>query len=824
MTLVYLAVAWAVGIWLSRWMWSLGVFTCAAPAAWLWVMALMAPLAVLFVARKRPRWRLPAVLLLFLLLGALRFQLTPFTPCFNPHDLAYYNGTPEDPAWATVTGVVLQPPDESETQLQVRVQAESVTLGQSEESLPVRGRALFTIDRYPGVRYGDRVAVRGRLEVPPVFEGFDYREYLARRTVHTIIPRPDVRVLGRGARSGFWPALYAVRTEAQEVIARLLPEPEAGLLTGILLGVESGIDPGLYDEFNRTGVSHIIVISGFNITLIAGMMTAIFARLLGPRRAFWPVVASIALYVLLVGADAAVMRAGLMGILVVWAAYLGRQSTAVIALFVAGLVMTLANPLTLWDVGFQLSFVATFSLIVFAAPMARRFEAAMRQRLPAGVAPKVIGFLNDALIVTLAATVLTLPLIAYYFGRVSIVSPLTNLLVLPVQPPVMVWGGIAMITGLLATLHPALEAVLWPVARALAAIPWLALHWTVLAVQKLSSLPFASVEVNLGAVGLWSYFGLIGLLALASRSSPLVGTGLQRLKGALSSSRLTTVAASLLLVTGSLLLLALRSQPDGRLHVHFLDMERGQAALVVTPDGQQVLIDGGHNPTELLSALGQHIPFYDRQIELVALTHAGDERIGGLVELPERFTVRQVLQAPFPYPSTAFESWLRGLRAERLPVVQAEAGTRVLLGHGVALDVLRPGPDPVLNKKGELNLNDNSLVLRLSWGDTSFLLLGDASQAVQDELVMSGLIQPATVVNLPQGGRQSGFSQALLDAAQPEQAVVFVQRDDRRRQLAAPVEAAWKAVVGEAGWQRTDQAGTVSCTSDGKQVTCQDSR
>ncbi|HSN77763.1 MAG TPA: ComEC/Rec2 family competence protein [Anaerolineae bacterium] len=530
--------------------------------------------------------------------------------------------------------------------------------------------------------------------------------------------------------------------------------------------------------------------------------------------------AGIVLYVLLVGADAVVLRAGLMGLLVVWAAYLGRQSTAVVSLFTAGFVMTAANPLLLWDVGFQLSFTATLSLILFASPMTRRFEAAVRPRLPAGVAPALLGFLDDALLVTLAATALTLPLLAYTFGRVSIVSPLTNLLVLPAQPPVMVWGGLAVLVGLPASLHPALEAALWPIARALAAIPWLALHWTVAVVQALSSLPFASAEVDLGLAGLWATFGLIALLRLASRPSlPLLGGALHRLQGALLSSRLATLAATLLLVVASLLFVALRGQPDGRLHVHFLDLARGEAVLIVTPDGQQVLIDGGPSPTALLGALGGQMPFYDRTLELAVVTHPGDERVGGLVELAQRFTVQQALQSPFPYPTAAYESWLRGLRAAGVPVVPAEAGTRLLLGRGVALDVLHPGPDPVLNTKGELNLQDNGLALRLSYGETSFLLLGDASRALQDELVRRGLIGPATVVVVPQGGRQAAFSPALLDAARPQQAVVFVQRDDRFRQLAAPVEAAWRAVVGEDGWHRTDLAGRVSFVSDGRSVT-----
>lgn len=820
MTLVYLAVAWALGIWLSRWLWSLGVFGCAAPTEWVWGALMAAAAAGLALAWRRPRGRLPASMGLLLVLGALRFQLTPYTPCLTPDDLAFYNGDAQRPVRAAVTGVVLRPPEERDTRLRVRIEAESISLGQEEAPRPVRGRALFTVARYPGLQHGDRVAVRGSLEGPPVFEDFDYREYLARRNVHTLIQQPEVTVLERGAAQGFWRALYALRGEAQELIARLLPEPEAGLLTGILLGMESGIDPALYDQFNRTGVSHIIVISGFNITIVAGLMTAIFGRLLGPKRAFWPVVAGIVLYVLLVGADAVVVRAGLMGILVVWAAYLGRQSTAVISLFVAGFLMTLANPLTLWDVGFQLSFVATLSLIIFATPMSQRFEAALRPRLPAGSASTLIGFLNDALIVTLAATILTLPLIAYYFGRVSIVSPLTNLLVLPVQPPVMIWGGLAVIVGLPASLHPALETVLWPVARGLALIPWLALAWTVAVVQRLAALPFASLEVQLGVVGLWSYFALIGLLMLSRRPSlPLVGAALQRAKAALSSARLTSLAASLLVIAGSLLALGLHSQPDGRLHVHFLDLERGEAVLIVTPDGQQVLIDGGHSPTELLGELGRHIPFYDRTLELVVLTHAGDERVGGLVELAQRFEIEQVVQAPFPYPATAYESWLRTLRAEGIPIAPAETGGRVLLGHGVSLDVLHPGADPTLDREGELKPEENSVVLRLSWGDTSFLLLGDASQATQDALASSGLIQPATVVKLPQGGRQAAFSQALLEAAQPQQAVVFVQKDDRFRQLAAPVEAAWRAVVGEDGWRRTDLAGAVSFSSDGRTVT-----
>lgn len=819
MTLVYLAIAWAVGIWLARWAWSVGLFGCSTPPLWAWGGVIALAVTALVVTWRKQTVRLPAVCLLLLIAGAARYQLSPFTPCFTPQDLAFYNGTLAEPAWATVTGIVQQPPETRDTRLRVRVAAQSLLL--NEQTSPVQGDALFTIDRIPGVRTGDRITVRGRLETPPIFTDFDYREYLARRGVYTLIQQPEVRVLQHDAGHWFWSRLYAVRAAAQQVIARLLPEPEAALLTGILLGVESGIDPDLYDQFNRTGVSHIIVISGFNITIIAGILTSLFARLLGARRAFSFVVLGIVLYVLLVGADAAVLRAGLMGVLVVLASYLNRQSLAIVSLFAAGLLMTLLNPLTLWDVGFQLSFMATLSLVLFATPMTQRFEAAVNRRLPAGLAPTVIGFLNDALIITLAATILTLPLIAYYFGRVSIVSPLTNLLVLPAQPAVMIWGGLATLIGLPAGWHPALQTVLWPVARALALIPWLCLHWTVAVVQVLAALPFAATTLHVNVFGLWSYFGLLALLAASGKARlPVIGNRLQRLRAALTTSRTTSLAASALLVVGLLFWLALRSQPDGRLHVHFLDLgeARGEAVLIVTPDGQQVLLDGGSSPTALLSALGQHLPFYDRTLELVVLTHAGDDRLGGLVGLTERLRVQQVWQTPFPYPSTAYASWLRELRTANVDVLPAAAGARLTLGHGVALDVLSPGAEPVLGKDGELKLAENGLVLRLSWGDASFLLLGDVPAAVQDDLAGRGLVQPSTVVKLAQGGAVQGFSPALLAAAQPQQAVVFVARDDRFRALAGSVESAWLAQVGEAGWQRTDLTGGVSFTSDGHTV------
>jgi predicted membrane metal-binding protein len=266
--------------------------------------------------------------------------------------------------------------------------------------------------------------------------------------------------------------------------------------------------------------------------------------MVGKRRAFYPVVAGIILYTLLVGADASVTRAAIMGLLVALANRLNRRSLALVSLFAAGLVMTALNPLTLWDVGFQLSFLATLSLVLFATSMTERFERLMAR------------------------------------------------------------------------------------------------------------LPFASASVNLSAAGLVGYYALLAVGMLVRRPSiALVGSRLSHLRSTLGSSKMLTSAATLLLAVCPLLFVTLDSLPDGKLHVHFLDVGQGEAVLIITPDGQQVLIDGGASPTALLGEMGRLMPFYDRQIELVILTHAGDERVGGLLGLAQRYRIGQVVQAPL-YPST----------------------------------------------------------------------------------------------------------------------------------------------------------------------------
>jgi competence protein ComEC len=195
------------------------------------------------------------------------------------------------------------------------------------------------------------VRVKGRLE-PPLFDTFSYKEYLARKNIYSWMPHASTLKLGKGKGNIILRGIYHLRRNFHKTILQLFPQPEASLVSGILLGIESEIPAGLYEDFNRTGTTHIIAISGFNITIIANLLISFSRRLFGACHGLWVAAIGITIYTILVGADAAVVRAAVMGGLALFARYWGREALGLASLGASSLFMTAFNPAVLWDVGF----------------------------------------------------------------------------------------------------------------------------------------------------------------------------------------------------------------------------------------------------------------------------------------------------------------------------------------------------------------------------------------------------------------------------------------------------------------------------------------
>ena len=682
MTLVYLTLAWIAGILLAYALWSLDFVGCATPGWPLGVMAASVAFAAILL-RRRPAIRLAAVLLSFCLLGVWRYHAHPFAVCPTPVDLAFYNGDEKNAVWATVEGVVAGYPDVRDVQTLYRLRAGTITI--AGVTSPVTGDLLVQANRFPGYAYGDRLRVKGQLQIPPILDDFDYRRYLAQRGIYSQMRQVTIERVAQDQGSPFWALVYRLKARGSALLDRVLPEPAAALANGMLLGIDSGIPENVAAAFKATGTTHVIVISGSNIALLSGVLMAGLSQVLGKRRAAFPAIAGIVLYVLLVGADAAALRAGLMGVLFILAIYLGRRSTAYVSLCASALFMTLLNPLTLWDIGFQLSFMATLGLILYTPAIAGQFQRPLARRLAKDRTRRVMSVLNDALIVTLAAQVTTLPVIVYYFGRVSLISLITNFLILPAQPPIMTGGMATLVAGLA-----------WePLARGLALIPWLFLAYTTAVVRLTAAVPFASVET--GALG-----QAAALVYIAALAGSMLWRELRR-RGwvTMTTGRAMGWAVAIVLplwLMGSVL----AARPDGRLHVFFVPGTGSEAALIVAPNGRAAwLWDGRGDGVALAATAWSLLPQPAKGVD-VAIGRGSAELWPGAQDVaPEQLVPGAVVRLGDAVTLTrlpAADGWMLSygqFRALLPPTLKPEDQAELLAsGADVRSTVLKaPGPD-----------------------------------------------------------------------------------------------------------------------------------
>ncbi len=800
MTLQYLSIAWLLGI-------AFGSVLGWPPDMLAWLAVL--PAGGLVLWRREPQARLISACGLVMVAGALRFSLA--APRFDEGAIAHYNGQ----RGVIVRGLVADEPDVRDRTINLRLRAQALQVAGRWRD--VAGDVLVQVGRYPSYGYGDVLEVQGNLETPPEFPDFSYRAYLAARDIHTMLRLPHVQVLAEGQGNPVYAVLYTFKAHAQATIAGIIPDPEASLLTGILLGNERGIPASVQEAFARTNTAHVIAISGFNIAIIAGYLSQAGQRLFGRRRAVYFVVAGIVAYTVLVGASPSVVRAAIMGGMGVVALHLGRQNDALNAVAVSASLMTLHNPFALWDVGFQLSFAATLGLILLVPRFQTLTQALLGRFLPGDRAEQAIGLVNDAVIVTLAAQVATWPIIVYNFRQLAALGMIANFLVLPAQPAVMIWGGLATIAGLI--FQPAGQALGW--------VAWLFLAYTIRMVEAAAQLPFAFVTVdNVPMLVPAMYYALlltilsgsrfrfvVSALARQGRGGPITPKGAEAPTTNLTRTLLSKLnwrpSARILLTVGvvvvALVWLAAFMQPDGLLHVVFVDVGQGDGIFITTPGGRQIVVDGGPSPSMMASAVGRRLPFWDRSLDLVVLTHPNEDHLAGLLPLIERYTVDFVLAGGGESRAPSYARWRSQVERRSQPPVVPRAGMRIDLGDGAWVEVLNPLGVPTGDE------NDDSAVLRLGLGEVTFLLTGDLEETGEELLLRSGQTVQSTVLKVGHHGSRGSSSARFLEAVQPQVAVISVGQNT----FGHPAPEVLARLEGTRLF-RTDRDGSVEMTTDGK--------
>lgn len=764
MRLVWIGGAWLAGIALGS--------AATLPIAF-WFAAATGGCLLPLVANTR-RWRQPwAALIIVLALGGLHSRIAHLPP--GADHISQLNDTDE---WIVLRGTVVSDPDHRETYTGLRVAVDEL------RSFPGRalapgGIVLVHASRFQPWSYGDRVEVGGYLETPPIFEGFSYRDYLARQGIHTLISRGRVRLMGSGGGHPWLRSIYALRQTALRTIQQLFPEPEASLLAGILLGIESGIEVGVREAFNQTGTTHVIAISGFNITLIAALLIAIFARWLGAGWGSIMALLGIAFYTILVGAQPSVVRAALMGSLALLAQRIGRQSQALASLSASAILMTAIRPHSLWDVGFQLSFSATLGLVLYAPGILAWAERQAQRWFSVADSRRIAGPLSEFALYTLAAQLTTLPLVLLYFQRLSLSSLLANPVILPVQPMLMGLGGLAVIAGMI-----------WlPLGRLAAAAAWLPTAFTIRAVEFFASLPLASIPLERPSPLLVaSCYFLLAAVSFSPRIRNLLRAAAARI------AQRGMLLLGLLAVLCVLIWKLVAQRADGRLHLTILDVGAGEAILVETPAGRYVLLGGGGSTLKLAEALGRRLPLLERRLDWVIVASSAEEHLGGLVGAAERFAIGGLILA-CPATGEAHQKLLSEVSAAGIPI---ETPVTLDLGAGARLEFH--------------GLGSHGAIVEVRHGHFRFLIPAGADP----QLLRAGWSEKGGISGmlLADGGNLAVNPETWLNAVDPRLAVVSLERASRRGLPSIEV----LEVLGDRQLLRTDRHGWIEIATDGIQL------
>ncbi len=783
---LWTAGGFAIGIFLGR---SLAIDLVAA--ATLSGLALLAAAIGFYCQARWTRWLLWAVVVL---LGALRYHIdTALSPL--PHLVALEVFGQR----GVITGRIAQEPERSAERIQLVIALEQVVTDSAVYHLS--GQVLVTVkDAYLPADYGDRVSLRGKLQRPRPLRNpgaFDYRAFLAQQDIYgTLFVGQSDQVVSVEPRPGHW--LYEglvlpVRRAVRHSIERNLSGAPAGLLLGVLLGEKQRIPEAVRTAFRTTGLAHALVVSGLHVGLVGGFFFFGFRLLrLADRPSSAATIAALVLYALAAGAQVPVVRAVLMGAVVLMGRVLRRQGDIYNTLGLAALAILVLWPESPWSLSFQLSFGATWAIVALHGPLAALFPAASRR------ADSRIGrWIVIPLCVSLAAQLGTGPLIAYSFQQLALGAVVANIAVMPLLALAVGLGLLAALTGW----------ILPSVATAFNAANYLVLVGLIELVSWWASLPFASVVVPRPGVL---------FVAIAAALCLLVPLLPHRVW-----VRKATIFAVLIWLNVAVWSYALRARD---LEVVFLDVGQGDSAFVRFPNGKTMVVDGGQRSAYFDGGQQVLLPFLRymgvRRVDVVVASHSHNDHIGGLVALLEQMEVGHFLDS-----GQVYDSWtarrLRELIAERgVHYHRVAAGDSLAGLGGVAGLVLHPTAGFV-DADGQLPFgpNNGSVVFSLQHKIVRVLFTGDVEQETDPVMLAWGPRLQAQLLKVAHHGSRTSSQPLFVAAVAPAVAVMSLGEGNKFKHPAPEIVARYAAHGARV--LRTDHTGAVQVRIDGTRMVVQ---
>ena len=694
-----------------------------------------------------------------------------------------------------LSGIVDSEPSHQERRISFIVCTESIirrgTIGRDSRRVMVMLRFEKKDSFNDGIEFGKNIEIHGMLEPFPFQRNpgeFDYGKYLVLNDIYglvTVKGRENVRITGNGGRNSFQAWTYAVQQLLYHIIDRLHSPRHASFLKGIIFGYRADIPPDVKQSFMDTGTIHIMAVSGSNVAFVA----FIFFSTLGFFRLSRTAVSGITIlgliaYMVITGSSASVVRATIMAIVLLCGTLFERKTDIYNSISVAALILLFWNTNTLFDVGFQLSFAAVISIVYFYP----RLESLIK-RIPERFEEiKGVDAILKLFAVSLASQLGTVPFTAYYFGRVSLISLVANIPVVPIS-------GLNTFIGVA-------EIMMYPIS------PWIAklyaavndfLVWFLLGfVKQAASVPFAYVESwHFTAASLIGYYILV--ISLFHLNVPRVRIWL--LIGALALGNYALYSN-------------IYSLTDPKCIATVIDVGQGDAIVIEFPNGKWMLIDTGPVTQNFDAGESTVAPFLKRKgishLDYMIITHPHSDHSGGAGSILRALRVDTLVMASRTAGGRDVNNVFELARSKHTGIKIIHGGNQIQIDSNVRLYVLNPDT----SHSAEKNLNNSSLVVKIMYGTSSLLLVGDAEVPAEQRMVLRyGTFLSSTLLKAGHHGSITSSGEVFLTAVHPTTALISVGNHNKFRHP-SPFTL-WRMKSHSIEIKRTDKSGAIIFESDG---------
>ena len=802
--LIPILIAYAIGIYG-------GHFNLPYFSQGLFLLLILLALWVLLMVLKRIRWASWVALSFFFFLGIFSMQ-SYLHPKHSPSHVSRFIG----PQRILLEGTIDRSPQRTRTGTQLLIKSHKMISG--DRHIPVEGHLLLFIKGEGGpLHVGDRLRFLCRLQRPHGFHNpgvFSYERRLAFERIHAIGFLSDEKMwvkVGEGFKNPILLRIEKWRDHLRNFLEKEGTLPYSSLFQALVLGEQGNIPEDVREHFIATGIAHLLAISGdhlgivafLSFSLILWLMKRSELLLLSLSARKWAAAMTIPcllLYTFIAGGGISVIRATIMVILFFLSIVFDRERSLLHPLALAALLILLFSPPSLFDVSFQLSFLAVLSILYLVPRLLRNLK---REGMP--IPPeiswrqKIWKYVTLSLIVTVVAILGTAPFVALHFNRVSLIGFLANLFAVP-------WVGFLIVPiSLIASLF---SFFFYPLADLLITGNQFFAALLLKIVAFFASIPYASIDLSTPTLlEIILYYLLLFLMVHLRKGKKI---------------RYLFVGIFILLAA-DIAYWNLKDLFRKDLILTFLDVGHGDSILVEFPGGKRMLIDGGGLHEDRFD-IGKNAiaPFLRskkiRKIDTLVLTHPDPDHLKGLNFIASRFSIGRFLDTGLRTDSESYfqlEKTLQRRKIERVPLNEDMKFQSI---QGVEISILNPpagSPGP-LSHRNPAWLNNQSLVMKLRFKNVILLLTGDVEREAEERMVRKGHSLRAHILKVPHHGSSSSSSPGFLEKVKPDYAILSVGERNIGRLPHPEVIERYKRLGSKIF--RTDKHGAITVMTDGERV------